>query len=164
MDLRLEEKPEFNIIGLKKRVPIQFEGTNPEIEAMWRQLGKEDIMFLKSLSDTEPRGIIQASVNFDDGRMVEKGSLDQYIGVSSTLETPATWSSLNVPASLWSVFSAVGPFPTSLQEIWGRIYLEWFPSVDYEAAEGPEILSIKDRDLTKPDVTCEIWIPVRKKE
>jgi len=163
MNVRIEKKTGFKIIGLKKRVAIQFEGTNPEIEAMWRELSREDIQVLKDLSNVDPSGIIQASTDFDDGRMEEKGSLDQYIGVASTLEVPVQWSALEVSASLWAVFLATGPFPQTLQETWGRIYSEWFPSVEYELAEGPEILSIKEKDLTKDDVPCEIWIPVSKK-
>src|SRR5690554_6222463 len=31
----------------------------------------------------------------------------------------------------------VGPFPETLQNIWARIYSEWFPLSRYEAIEGP---------------------------
>ena len=33
-----------------------------------------------------------------------------------------------VAASTWAIFEAVGPFPDALQNVWGRIYSEWFPS------------------------------------
>lgn len=35
MNYRIEEKEAFRIAGLHKRVPIVFEGVNPEIAAMW---------------------------------------------------------------------------------------------------------------------------------
>lgn len=161
MEYRIAEKPLFSIAGIKKRIPIQFEGVNPEIEAMWESLDEQKIKDLKQLSDTQPSGIIQASANFDEGRMEEKGKLDHYIGVATTKEIPNKWDRLEVLATSWAIFSVVGPFPATLQETWGRIYSEWFPSVHYELTEGPEILNIRDEDLSQPEVTCEIWIPVK---
>src|SRR5699024_7298629 len=69
MDYRLEEKEAFRIVGIQKRVPIIFEGENPEIVAMWKTLNKEKIKQLQELSNMEPKGIIQASTNFSEGRM-----------------------------------------------------------------------------------------------
>lgn len=164
MNYRIEDKPSFTIAGIKKRVPIQFEGVNPEIEAMWKQLDEQKISELKQLSNIQPSGIINASTNFDEGRMDEQGKLDHYIGVATTREVPEKWERHEVQAASWAIFSVVGPFPETLQETWGRIYSEWFPSVNYELTEGPEILTIKDKDLSKPEVSCEIWIPVKGAE
>ncbi|WP_404427452.1 AraC family transcriptional regulator [Ureibacillus chungkukjangi] len=162
MNYRIEEKEAFNIVGIMKRVPIIFEGENPEITAMWKSLTMEKITQLKSLSNVEPTGIIQASTNFSEGRMEEKGELDQYIGVATTKICPEDYSKLEVPASTWAIFESSGPFPSTLQETWGRIYSEWFPSSSYQVAQGPEILSIKTKDLTSSMVECEIWLPVQK--
>ncbi|WP_102347858.1 AraC family transcriptional regulator [Bacillus sp. Marseille-P3661] len=164
MNYRIEQKAAFNIIGIMKRVPIIFEGENPEITAMWKSLTMGKIDQLKKISNVEPRGMIQASTNFSDGRMEEKGELDQYIGVATTLECPENFSKLEVPELTWAIFESTGPFPSELQETWGRIYSEWFPSSNYQVTNGPEILSIKSKDLTSPSVKSEIWIPVLKKD
>lgn len=163
MNYRIEEKSGFKIVGISKRVPIVFQGENPEINEMWKMLNMEKINKLLDLSNVEPKGIIQASINFSEGRMEEKGELDHYIGVATTNECPEEFSNLDVPACTWAVFESVGPFPSTLQETWGRIYAEWFPSSSYQQTEGPEILSIKDKDLTSPSIRSEIWIPVLKK-
>jgi AraC family transcriptional regulator len=163
MNYRIEQKKAFNIVGMMKRVPIIFEGENPEITAMWKSLTMEKIDQLKKLSNVEPKGMIQASINFSDGRMEEKGELDQYIGVATTEECPENFSKLEVPALTWAIFESTGAFPSTLQETWGRIFSEWFPSSNYQVTEGPEILSIKTKDLTSPFVKSEIWIPVLKK-
>jgi AraC family transcriptional regulator len=162
MDYRIEQKEAFNIVGIMKRVPIIFEGENPEITAMWKSLTTDKIKQLKDLSNVEPEGIIQVSTNFSGGRMEEKGELDHYIGVATTQECPEYFSKLEVPALVWAIFESIGPFPSTLQETWGRIYSEWFPSSNYQVAEGPEILSIKTQDVTSPSVKSEIWIPVLK--
>ncbi|TXR68530.1 AraC family transcriptional regulator [Bacillus sp. AY18-3] len=163
MNYRIKEKEPFRIIGIQKRVPIVFNGVNEEIASMWKSLNPESIQMLKSLSNMKPNGIISASTNFSEGRMEEKGELDHYIGVASTKDCPEQFAQLEVTASTWAVFEAVGPFPETLQNVWGRIYSEWFPSSNYELAEGPEILWNEQKDTSSPNFKSEIWIPVLKK-
>lgn len=163
MNYRIVEKESFRIVGIMKRVPILFHGVNPEIASMWTSLNEETINLLKELSNVEPRGMISASANFSEGRMEEKGELDHYIGVATTRECPDHLTQLEVPASTWAVFTAVGPFPDTLQDVWGRIYSEWFLVSSYELAAGPEILWNENHDVTSPAFRSEIWIPVVKK-
>ncbi|WP_435171458.1 AraC family transcriptional regulator [Paenibacillus glycanilyticus] len=164
MNYRIEDKEAFRIVGLMKRVPIVFEGVNPEIAAMWQSLTEERIRELKALSNVTPTGLISASVNFSEGRMEEKGELDHYIGAATSSACPEHYSELLVEAGTWAVFEAVGPFPATLQNVWGRIYSEWFPSSNYEAAQGPEILWNEHKDTSSPTFRSEIWIPVIQKE
>lgn len=163
MNYRIEEKEAFRIIGIKKRVPIIFNGVNPEIASMWQSLDEKTINELKDLSNVEPTGMLSASANFSEGRLEEKGELDHYIGAATTKECPDNLTQLEVDASTWAVFEAVGPFPETLQNVWGRIYSEWFPSSNYEQIEGPEILWNENKDVTSPTFRSEIWIPVLKK-
>ncbi|WP_456363132.1 AraC family transcriptional regulator [Priestia aryabhattai] len=163
MNYRVEKKEAFHIVGIKERVPIIFHGVNPKIAAMWESLNDETIRELKELSNVTPLGLLSASVNFSEGRMEEKGQLDHYIGVATTKDCPDHLVQLEVPAGTWAVFEAVGPFPDTLQDVWGRIYSEWFPSSTYEQVEGPEILWNEHKNVTSPTFKSEIWIPVFKK-
>jgi AraC family transcriptional regulator len=164
MNYRIVEKEAFNLVGIKKRVPIIFNGVNPEIAAMWQSLDMEKINKLKQLSNVEPVGLLSASTNFSEGRMEEKGELDHYIGVATNKECPEGLTKLEVPALTWAVFEAVGPFPDTLQNVWGRIYSEWFPSSNYELAQGPEVLWNEHKDVSSPAFRSEIWVPVSKKK
>jgi len=132
---------------------------------MWQSLNEELIGTLKGLSNVEPLGLISASVNFSEGRQ-DGGELDHVIGVATTRRPPEGLARLEVPAGTWAVFESVGqsvgPFPETLQAIWGRIYSEWFPSSVYELAPGPEILWNEGKDMASPTFRSEIWIPVRK--
>ncbi|MBT2680679.1 AraC family transcriptional regulator [Bacillus sp. ISL-35] len=163
MNYRIVEKDAFLIVGIKKRVPLIYHGVNPEIAKMWQSLDMEKIQIMKALSDIEPMGLVSASTNFSEGRMEGKGELDHYIGAATTKECPAHFDSLEVVSSTWAVFEAVGPFPETLQNVWGRIYSEWFPSSAYEQVEGPEILWNEQKDVTSPQFRSEIWIPVKRK-
>ena len=164
MNYRIAKKESFNLVGFKKRVPIIFDGVNPEIEKMTELLTPEAIKQLKSISDVEPTGIISASTNFSEGRMEEKGELDHYIGVATSNNELTEFDVLKVDAGTWAVFEAIGPFPETLQNVWGRIYSEWFPSSGYEAVKGPEILWNESQDTGNPKYRSEIWIPVKKKD
>jgi AraC family transcriptional regulator len=163
MNYRIVDKEAFHIVGIKKRVPLVFNGVNPEIAAMWQSLNSETIQLLKSLSNIEPEGLISASANFSEGRMEEKGELDHYIGAATTNDCPADLKKYEVPAGTWAVFEAVGPFPGTLQDVWGRIYSEWFPSSTYEQVNGPEILWNEHKDVTSSTFRSEIWVPVKKR-
>lgn len=163
MNYRIVEKESFKLVGFKKRVPIIFEGVNPEIAKMTELLTPEVIKQLKAISNVEPTGIISASTNFPEGRMEEKGELDHYIGVATSSNETAEFEVLEIDASIWAVFESIGPFPETLQNVWGRIYSEWFPSSGYEAVEGCEILWNESPDTGNPKYRSEIWIPVKKK-
>jgi len=163
MVYRLVTKDAFRLVGVKKTVPLVYSGPNPEIDAMWRALSMEKILRWKSLSDTEPRGIISASTNFSEERMNGGGTLDHYIGAATTQPASGEDSCLEVEAGEWAVFEAVGDFPRNLQNLWGRIYSEWFPTSPYEVRQGPELLWNEGPDTSKPNFRSEIWVPVGKK-
>ena len=161
MDYRIVEKEAFFIAGIKKRIPLIYEGINPHMDSMWASLTAEDFLELKSLSDIEPGGILCVSVNFSEGRFLSEGDeLDQYIGVATAKPPQNRWEILPVSAGLWAVFTAVGEFPKTLQNVWGRIFSEWFPSSGFEPTGGPEILWNESPDTAKPNYRSEIWIPV----
>lgn len=162
MNYRIIEKEGFAIIGLMRRVPLIYEGMNPDIAAMWGELNEDLIATLKALSNVEPRGLISASTNFSEGRL-DGGELDHYVGVATTGDPPEGLARLEVAPSTWAVFESVGPFPQTLQNIWGRIYSEWFPASGYEAVPGPEILWNESKDIDSPVFRSEIWIPVTKR-
>lgn len=160
MQYRIVEKDPFRIVGLKKRVTLIYSGVNPEITAMWATLDADKIAQLKALSNVEPLGLLQGSVNFSEGRQ-DGGSLDHHIGVATDNPCPSNFEALEIPALTWAVFESIGPAPESVQETWARIYGEWFPSTNYQQAEGPELLWFESKDLTSPTLRSEIWIPVK---
>ena len=163
MNYRIVEKESFKLVGFKKRVPIIFEGVNPEIAKMAELLSSEAIKQLKAISDVEPTGIISASTNFSEGRMEEKGELDHYIGVATSSNETLDFDVLSIEPGTWAVFESIGPFPETLQNVWGRIYSEWFPSSGYEVTLGPEILWNESPNTDNPNYRSEIWIPVKKR-
>ncbi|MBM7868494.1 helix-turn-helix domain-containing protein [Heliobacterium gestii] len=162
MDYRIVEKDAFQIAGIKKRITLVYEGVNTQMNDMWSRLTEKDFIELKQLSNVEPRGVLCVSANFTEDR-AEGTMLDQYIGVATTQTVPERWTVLPVDASAWAVFTAIGEFPKALQDVWAKIYSEWFPTSGYELTGGPEILWNESKDTSSPNYKSEIWIPVIKK-
>lgn len=161
MQYRIVEKEAFQIAGIKKQITLIYEGVNPQMDGMWARLTEQDFEELKKLSNVEPKGVLCVSANFTEGR-AEGATLDQYIGVATSNRVPERWEVLSVPAGAWAVFTAIGPFPKALQDVWAQIYAEWFPTSGYQLTGGPELLWNESKDTSNPHYKSEIWIPVSK--
>ena len=161
MNYKIVTKPAFQIVGICQRVPLIYHGINPHIQKMWQSLDESMIARLKALSDLEPSGLIGGSTNFSDSR-AELSELDHWIGVATSQPCPDDLDKLEVEPGEWAVFESIGPFPQTMQDIWGRIYSEWFPTSDYQQRRGPEMVWCEKRDISLPDFRCQIWIPVSR--
>ncbi|MDR6227513.1 AraC family transcriptional regulator [Desmospora profundinema] len=151
MNYRIEEKDAFQVVGIKKRVKLINSGINPEIVQVWESISEETLSQIEALSNLEPLGPLNVCANFSEEGS-EQGELDYYIAAATTQKCPDHLTKLEIPAFTWAVFEVAGDWP-EVQEVWGRIYSEWFPTSGYEHGEGPEILGSRDH-------TSEIWIPV----
>lgn len=163
MEYRIEHKGPFRIVGVKRRVPIQFEGENPEIIKLAQSITPEQREKMRSFANMEPYQVVNASYNFDDGWQEEKGSLDHMIGFLTTKESGFEgFDVVEVPALTWAIFTTRGEFPKVMQDTMARIAAEWLPSSDYEMVEAPGISFTGDLS-DRSNVYSEIWVAVRKR-
>jgi AraC family transcriptional regulator len=117
---------------------------------------------MEALSDQEPSGLLNVSVNVDESR-AEGTELDYYHGVATGADVPEDMDSLTVPAGTWAVFESSGRLPEAVQFLWRDVFTQWFPSNPYRSRPGPEILSAKvSRDGA--DAEARLWIPVERTE
>jgi len=164
MEFRIEEKPAFYLAGVKKRVPMQFEGINREIVKLAQSITEEQRREMRALQNIAPYEIVNASWDADAAFLKEEGELTHLIGVLTTNgEISGRLDKVPVAAGTWAVFPNEGPFPSTLQRTMARIYAEWLPVADYELIPAPTF-SFTKMDPNKEDYAySEIWIPVRKK-
>jgi AraC family transcriptional regulator len=164
MEFRIEEKPAFNLVGVSKRVPMQFEGVNNEIVNLAMSITKEQREEMHSLQNMEPREIVNASYDADADFLREEGELTHLIGVLTTENKVSEHLDIvKVEACTWAIFPNEGPFPSTLQETMAKVYSEWLPSSDYEVINVPTF-SFTKMDKNKKDYAySEVWIPVKKK-
>lgn len=78
MKTRIVEQPEFNIVGLQKRVSMQFEGVNKEIEQLANSITEQQEKEMYRLQDVEPKEIVNVSYNADEDFTKEEGYLTHF--------------------------------------------------------------------------------------
>jgi len=164
MEFRIEDKPAFNLVGVSKRVPMQFEGINQEIVKLAESITEEQKEEMHSLQNMEPYEIVNASYDADADFLREEGELTHLIGILTTENNVSNLlEKVHVEACTWAVFPNEGLFPSTLQNTMARIYSEWLPSSNYEVINAPSF-SFTKMDKNKKDYAySEVWIPVRKK-
>lgn len=164
MEFRIEDKPAFNLVGVSKRVPLQFEGVNNEIVKLAESITDEQKEEMHSLQNIEPYEIVNASYDSDTGFLKEEGSLTHMIGVLTTKNQISNLlEKVPIKACTWAIFPNEGPFPFTLQETMAKIYSEWLPSSDYEVIDVPSFSFTKMDNEKKDYAYSEVWVPVRKK-
>lgn len=162
MEFKIEKKEKFNIVGVSKRVPIQFQGVNPAIVELAQSITEQQRKEMHQLADLYPYQVLNVSYDYDEGVMEEKGYLTHMIGFATTKENPFDdLEQITIEESLWAIFPNQGPFPATLQETYAKIYSEWLPSSEYEPADLPSI-SFTKHDGTYENVYSEIWLPIKK--
>lgn len=164
MEFRIEDKPAFHLVGVSRRVPMQFEGVNNEIVKLAQSITDEQKREMHALKNIEPYEIVNASYNADYHFTKEEGDLTHLIGVLTTEnQVSDRLDKVPVEACTWAIFPNEGPFPSTLQETMAKTYSEWLPSSDYEVINAPSF-SFTKMDQHKNDYAySEIWIPVKRK-
>jgi len=164
MDFRIEDKPAFNLVGVSKRIPMQFEGVNNEIVKLAQSITDEQRKEMHSLQNIEPYEIVNASYEADANFLKEEGDLTHMIGIlTTTNQVSDQLEKMPVDAYTWAIFPNEGPFPSTLQNTMAKVYSEWLPSSDYEVINAPTF-SFTKMDKDKKDYAySEVWIPVRKR-
>ncbi|MGX7394717.1 AraC family transcriptional regulator [Carnobacterium mobile] len=163
MEFRIEKKDKFNLVGITKVVPIQFEGENNAIQELAQSITESQRNEMRELGDVYPYQFLNASYNFDEERLEEKGNLTHMIGYATTKRNHySDLEQTSVESNTWAIFPNQGSFPTTLQETWGKIYSEWLPDSNYELVKAPEI-SFTKFDNNQNNLYSEIWIAVKEK-
>lgn len=163
MECRIEEKPSFYLVGVSKRVPLQFEGVNNAIVELAMSITPEQRAEMHALQNMEPCQVVNASYDADAGFLKEEGTLTHLIGVLTTREDVSDrLAKVLVEACTWAVFPSKGPFPSTLQNTMARIYSEWLPTSDYEVLAIPAFSFTKMDENKKDYAYSEVWTPVKK--
>lgn len=153
MNYRIEQKDAFAVVGVKQRFS-HINGLGESIGKMWSETPGETMAQIAGLGN----GLVGVYSG-----MYEDNTTDYYIAAITEADTPENLCKLDIPSLTWAIFEIVGPMPTAMTEIWGRIFSEWFPTSGYEHAEAPEVEWYSAGDLSALDYKSEIWIPVIKK-
>ena len=160
MDVKLIEKPAFQIVGVSQKVPLQYQGENQAIMELAQRITPQQRAEMHTFDDIYPHQVVNASFDFQKGRTTEGGEMTHMIGFATSQEnTYEDLEQLSVPAHTWAVFPNEGPFPQTLQETWARIFSEWLPSSGYQVVAAPEISFTQYQGPAEAKYS-EIWLAV----
>lgn len=157
MNYRIEEKEGFTVFGVEMFSNMDDGKNFEEITAFWGHFYQSG-MDRKLPSD--PPGQHHAIMSYKewvDGKMPYMICSVKKEGMDTT-----GFTEVSVPAARWAIFSTdvvpEGQITEPIQDIWKKIYAEWFPTSGYEHAALPDC---EFYFLTEDGGEyAEIWIPL----
>lgn len=165
MNYQIMEKESFSILGVEKKVSTRDGENFRVIPGFWQEV-TQDGTCDKLGEMAGPLGLLGVSMDYDEELetmtylvAVEKHTSGQLTNVSKHKVVER-----EIPASTWAVFESVGAMPDAIQEVFQRIFTEWFPATGYSHAGGPEIEVYLPGDPTSSQYRCQVWVPVVKTE
>lgn len=157
MNYKMETKPAFDLFGVSTEVHAEGESPFIEIPDFWKKcIENGTIDRIRSAAGLGENGQIHASL-FNQRGDVFSYFIGYYVPESGM---PPGFEMLSIPEHTYAIFST-GLYPDGqgdIHSLWKRIFGEWFPTCNYEQAEGPELEMTYDRGNGMYEM--EIWIPV----
>jgi AraC family transcriptional regulator len=157
MDYRIEKREKFRLlVKIKKfRNEITLEEGNTEILDFW-----------KECSNNGTFGILRESTGKHDfyGPCSPMSDKDDYFdyGIGMVYENgivPEGFTIWEVNPTLWAVFKCNDETDACIRETWKKIYTEFLPGSEYRLLEDTDF-----EFLAEDSTSCEIWIPVEKRD
>ncbi|RUS49226.1 helix-turn-helix domain-containing protein [Cohnella sp. AR92] len=158
MDYRIVEKPAFRTLGKKFSTTTAGGQNLTDITRFWQDAGADGTIG-KVVQASPGKDLLGICGNMD----LANERFDYWIAAENA-DRPADQElqELLIPAATWAIFPSVGPMPHAIQNVWRRVFEEWFPSTGYTHAEGPELEVYPEGDTSSPDYRCEVWVPIVK--
>lgn len=157
MNVRFEERNAFVVYGQHKQFNCANNTQQAAIPMFWDEANKSGLMMKLGKATNDEMGIMGICTNLQGDMM------DYWIASCCANGVPEGMEALEIPAANWAVFESVGPMPHAIQNLWHRIFSEWFPTSGYEHSMGPEIEVYSLGDATSADYKSWVWLPVVRK-
>lgn len=163
MEYRIEKREGFEIIAKRARYGGGQEIGQKNICATWAACGADGTLdtLCRYINPENIFGGAIVGICFDNP---EKGDFDYAIGaVYSGGNVAAGLAVEKVPANTWAVFPCTGRMPEAFQELYRKIYTEFFPTSKYQPAGGMCIEVYPSAEIHDDNYHCEIWLSVEEK-
>jgi len=160
MNYKIEEKQGFDMFGVSTLINANDENPYMEIPQYWGKcIADGTVKRIRTAAGLEEHGQIH-SVLYNH----KEEAFSYMIGYFSPQSSlPQGFEKLQIPPQTYAIFSTGvnSDGQNDIHGLWKRIWGEWFPSSNYEFANGPEFEMTYDRGNYRFEV--EVWIPVVKK-
>lgn len=160
MNYRIEKKDSFKIIAKQQRFEkIADIVGRSDIPAFWEKCHKDGTVRYLS-ENCKKDGVLGENIVgmcMEDSTVVK--DFPYLIGAEyAGGDVPDGYTLKDIPAATWIVFDATGEVPDAIQQLWHRIFADFFPSSDYKPSGNFDI-----EVYSTNNYHCEIWIAVEKK-
>lgn len=169
MNYKIEEKPTFSVFGMEEIFTTKNGENLKAIPAFWlramrsgmleRLYNASGVSWSASSTGIKPVNAVMCY------RETGENTFPYMIfALVSPRGLPDGYTAIEVPAATWAVFQSVEHTEDKTaevcQDLWKRIYTEWFPTASYEQVPGAqfEMYGVSKKGLDY----VEIWIPVKK--
>lgn len=160
MKYNIIEQESFQIVGMKREISCANGENLKLIPKLWDEVESDGTCdLLLQLNNGPIKGILGVCAFTKESHANQV--MDYWIAVTREGDIPNDLLKLEIPASKWVVFEVIGPMPDAMQNMWGKIYQEWFPTCGYEHAGLPELEVYTEEDPTSQNLYSEIWIPIK---
>ncbi|MBS7525323.1 AraC family transcriptional regulator [Fusibacter paucivorans] len=151
MDYQIVSKPAFKVA--LRIDQFQAEDAFSDIPKMWQ-------VYIASGDNQRVPGAL--GVRFFDHSPVE--AFEYGIGCERACidKVPNGFEIREIPALTWAIFSGKGKMPEAIQNLWQRIYAEWFPFSEYTFVDCCDIEYYTLGDIHSDQYAFEIQIPIKK--
>lgn len=163
MDYRIEHRDAFQVLARKKRFAVGESDVGSLLSGFWSDCTQDGSIsaLCAAIGPEDPFGGALLGICFDDP---QAGDFDYAIGAAyQGGEVPRGLSLETIPAFTWAVFPCKGAMPAAFENLYRRIYTEFFPTSEYQLAGGACLEAYPSDDVTSEDYACEIWLSVEKK-
>ncbi|MEG0326886.1 MAG: GyrI-like domain-containing protein [Erysipelothrix sp.] len=155
MKVRIENKESYWFTGHKFELSFTNNENLKQIPQLWDDINEHgfDKKLIK-LNDGSIEGIIGLCMPKNDETM------NYWIG-TTTKDKNNELESIEIAASRYAVFEAIGPLPGSVQRTWKEITEVWIPSSGYQVDGSMDMEVYTDEDPMDPNLVTEIWIKIK---
>jgi AraC family transcriptional regulator len=164
VDVRIESKPSFKIVGQKIWIG---ETDNELFGQFWDESNRNGLVNrLNNLHDNKQDTLLDCSVF--GVSCVEKDPSNRcfYFFIATESDTFPKGEGLEeytVPACEWAIFRNKGKLPGALVEAEMYAFMDWLPNSKYEHANAPEMELYPPYNGTDNEKITEFWLPIREK-
>lgn len=161
MDYRIEKRPAFRIAERVAKVSVDDGVKGNTIPKFWDELRADGTIdkLCGLAEESELFGICYGNIPAD-AKEFEYSVAAEYDGKKPLPEDLRVGE---VPAQTWAVFPCKGAMPNAIQDMWYRVYTEFFPGSEYRPVGGVDIEVYPEGDMSSPDYRSEIRVAVEKK-
>lgn len=155
MKVRIENKESYWFTGYKFELSfINYENLK-NIPLLWDEINNQGLdKALIEINDGPINGIVGLCMPKNEETM------NYWIGTTSLTKSDKL-DSIEIAASRYAVFEAVGALPDSVQKAWKEITEVWIPSSGYQVDGSMDMEVYTDEDPLNPNLVTEIWIKIK---